>query len=475
MTWFPSRRAVVAAMVSTLLWPRTCPAQPRGMFDVRDFGASPSAGAAANTRAFREASAALSRAGGGTLLVPPGRYRVGDQQRAFRLGQGYAARGASIIRIENCTRPVAIVGTGATLIAADELRFGAFDPRTGAVHNAALPFYDLDFRADAYRMIDIRGCSGPVRIGGIELDGNADHYVLGGPWGDTDRQVEAIGIMLEANTGGVIVEDVRSHDHGLDGIMVAHASLTAASPRYPVTLRNVVCDRNGRQGLSWVGGTELTAIGCRFTRTGRGRFHSAPGAGVDIEAEESVCRNGRFIDCVFADNVGVGLLASTGDIADIHVERCRMVGTTIWSLWSYKPRMRFVDCVFVGSIVNAFPSKDPAQATQFHRCRFTDDPKLSPTGKVYHEFLADLGGGSTNVLFDDCDFVAIQPDKALPWTPSDTRYNDCRFRQAGRKLAYPRGVFTGTCTIRTGGSVDLYDSRIRGTVTVNGKVLARTA
>ena len=475
MTWFPSRRAVVAAMVSTLLWPRMCTAAPRGTFDVRDFGASPSADAATNTRAFREASAALSRAGGGTLLVPPGRSRVGDQQRAVRRGQGYAARGASIIRIENCTRPVAIVGTGATLVAIDGLRFGAFDPRTGAVHNAAMPFYDLDFRADAYRMIDIKGCSGPVRISGIELDGNADRYVLGGQWGDTGRQVEAIGIMLDANTGGVVVENVRTHDHGLDGIMVAHARLTAASPRYPVTLRNVVCDRNGRQGLSWVGGTELTAIGCRFTRTGRGRVRSDPAAGVDVEAEESVCRNGRFVDCTFSDNLGVGFLASTGDVADISIERCRLIGTTVWSSWSHKPRIRFSDCVFVGAIVNAFPSADPAQATQFRRCRFTDDPKLSPTGKVYNELLADLGGGARNVLFDDCDFIATAPQRALPWTPSDTRYNNCRFRQAGKATAFPRGVYTGTCTFRTAGRLDLYDTRILGSVTVNGVLLKRTA
>jgi hypothetical protein len=467
-------------LLSLLAWPRagfagTAAGAGGRTFNVRDFGAAPMAGAAANTRAFRRASAALSQAGGGTLLIPPGRYIVGEQRVARGRGQGFAAQGQPIIRIDACTRAVAILGAGATLAAADGLRFGAFDPVTGAPHVAPLPFYDVDFRADAYRMIDVRGCRGPVTIRGIALDGNADRYVLGGPWGDIDRQVEAIGIMLEANTGGVLVEDVHAHDHGLDGMMVAHAGLTAQSPRYPVTLRNVTCDGNARQGLSWVGGTQLTAIGCRFTRTGRGRFNSAPAAGVDIEAEESVCRNGRFVDCTFADNVGVGLLASTGDVADIRAERCRMVGTTIWSLWSYKPRMRFDDCVFVGSIVNAFPSKDPAQATQFRQCRFTDDPKLSPTGKVYHEFLADLGGGSTNVLFDDCDFVAIQPDKALPWTPSDTRYNNCRFRQAGRKVAYPRGVFTGTCTIRTGGSVDLYDSKIRGNVSVNGKVLPRSA
>jgi hypothetical protein len=472
MDRFPSRRDIGVGIAVMLLRPQLGSADTQSsVFDVRSFGASPAASAARNSDAFRRASAALSRAGGGTLLIPPGRYRVGEQRLATRRGQGYAAQSQPIILINRCTRPVVIAGNGATLVAADGLRFGSFDPVSGAAHEAPQPFYDADFRADAYRMIDVQECRSTVTIRGIELDGNADHYTLGGGWGDTGRQVEAIGIMLVANTGGVVVENVRSHDHGLDGMMVAHAGLTATSPRYPVTLCNVICDRNGRQGLSWVGGTQLTAIGCRFTRTGRGRFASAPAAGVDIEAESSVCRNGRFVDCTFSDNTGVGFLASTGDVADIHVERCRMIGTTSWSSWSYKPRVRFDDCLFVGSIVNAFPSADPAQATQFHHCRFTDDPKLSPTGKAYHQFLADLGGGSTNVLFDNCDFVAVSPDRALPWTPSDTHYNNCRFRQAGKKVAYTRGVFTGTCLFQTGGDVDFYGSKVHGMLSVNGKVM----
>jgi hypothetical protein len=454
MVWYTSRRGFGAGALSLLLWPKMAAAAPR-TFNVKDFGASPSASAAANTKAFHQASAALNEAGGGTLLIPP--------------------RGETIILIQDCILPVTISGAGATLIAADGLRFGAFDPATGAAHTPRQPFYDANFRANAYRMIDVRNCRASVTIRGMELDGNADKYVLGGPWGDTGRQVEAIGVMLTGNTGGVLIENVNAHDHGLDGVMVAHAHLTAKSPRYPVTLRNVTCDRNGRQGLSWVGGTQLTAIGCRFTRTGRGRFQSAPGAGVDIEAEDSVCRNGSFVDCVFSDNVGVGFLASTGDVADIHVQRCWMIGTTSWSAWPCKPRIRFDECLFVGSLVNAFPSSDPTQATQFHHCRFTDNPKLSPTGKAYHQFLADLGGGSTNVLFDDCDFIAVSPAKALPWTPADTHYNNCRFRQTGKKLAYPRGVFTGTCTIQTNGGADLYGSKFRGKLTINGKPYPRTS
>lgn len=440
--------------------------------DVRWFGASPSQSAAVNTAAFFQASAAISRAGGGTLRIPPGTYRVGVQRP--RVGSARAGPHAAdhIILIEGCRAPVAIVGTGAVLKSADGMRFGAFNPVTGASHRSRTPFTDTSYRVDAPVMIHVRNCSGSVRIEGLELDGNSRAYVLGGEWGDTGRQVSGDGLICEGTLGGVLIKDLHSHDHGRDGIMLIHGGLAPGSPIYPVSLTNVWCDRNGRQGLSWVGGTQLTAARCRFTRTGRGPLSSAPAAGLDIEAEGSVCRNGRFVDCEFSDNAGVGMLADSGDSADMIFERCRFVGTTSWSAWPRKPGMRFRDCLFVGSIVQTFGDPDARRATQFIGCRFHADPALSPTGKIYGIYLADLGAGATNVLMKDCNFRAIAPSVALPWSPSDIRYENCTFHQAGPGVSYPKGVFTGTCTITSAGKVELWGSRFVGRVTLNGKALS---
>lgn len=437
------------------------------VFDVSRFGASPGASPAANTAAFAAASAALNRAGGGTLLVPPGVYRIGAQRRG-RVGP---LAPADIIRIEGCADPVAILGRGATLRAADGLRYGAFDPRNGAARRGGMPFTDPAFRVDAPTMIVVRGCTGFVAIDGFDLDGNAGAYALGGEWGDTGRQVGGDGIVCDANRGGIAISNVRSRDHGRDGIMLVHGGLTERSPRYPITLADVTCDRNGRQGLSWVGGTQLTATRCRFTRTGRGRLSSAPGAGLDIEAEGSVCRNGRFVECEFVDNAGVGMVADSGDSADMLFERCRFVGTTVWSAWPRKPGFVFRDCLFVGSIVNVHGDADPRRATQFIGCRFHGDPALSPTGQVYGTYLGDLGAGATNVLMKDCDFRAVAPGIGLLYSPGDMRIEDCRFRQAGRNPSYPRGVFTGVNRIDSAGPVGLDGSRFLGRVVLNGKAL----
>ena len=441
-----------------------------GGLDVRWFGAATNASAAINTAAFSAASAAISRASGGTLLVPAGTYRVGIQRRdRGREGRFIAAE---VIRIEGCRAPVAILGRGAILKAANGLRFGAFDPRTAAPHPSRLPFVDGDFRADAPVMVHVEGCSGPVRIEGLTLDGNAGAYALGGEWGDTGRQVGGDGILCVSNTGGVSITDVRCRDHGRDGIMLVHYGLQPGSPRYPVTLTDVTCDRNGRQGLSWVGGTALTAIRCRFTRTGRGKFASAPGAGVDIEAESSVCRNGRFVQCEFVDNIGVAMVADSGDSADVRFDRCTFIGTTNWSAWPSKPRFVFRDCLFVGSIVRVWGSPDPVQATQFIGCRFHGDPALSPTRQVYGGFLGDLGAGATNVLMQNCDFRAVAPGIALLWTPADMRFDNCRFTQAGPGQSYPRGIFTGNNRIDSAGPVGPYGSQIRGRLVLNGQAVS---
>lgn len=442
----------------------------RGL-DAGWFGASPQASAEVNTAAFVDASQAINRAGGGTLRIPPGTYRVGVQRRGGRFGPNATMPGETLIKIENCRNPVAILGPGAVLKAADGVRFGSFDPRTGAPHQPKVPFYDPAFAASAGVMIHVRHCAGPVRIEGLVLDGNRRKYQLGGQWGDTGRQLGGDGIVSERNTGGVLIADVRCYDHGRDGIMIGHGDLGPRSPRFPVTLTNVHCDLNGRQGVSWVGGTQLTATRCRFTRTGRGQFISAPGAGFDIEAEGSVCRNGHFIECEFSDNVGVGMLADSGDSADMLFERCKFIGTTMWSAWPRKPGFVFRDCLFVGSIVQCHADADPRRATQFYNCRFIGDPALSPTGAVYGAYLADLGAGATNVLMSGCEFRAVSPHIVLPWTPADVRFHNCTFSQRSGGVSYPRGVFTGTNTITSPGNVELWGSKFLGKLTLNGRLI----
>jgi hypothetical protein len=196
---------------------------------------------------------------------------------------------------------------------------------------------------------------------------------------------------------------------------------------------------------------------------------SAPAAGVDIEAEGSKTnRDLSFTDCEFSNNGGCGLVADSGDSADATFTRCSFIGSTNWAAWPFKPGLVFKFCTFVGSIVHPFADLDPRRATRFDDCRFLDDPRLSPNGKVYlagekNHAVIDMAD-STNVQFNRCSFL-LTHDGLLPWSWR-ALYTDCTMRQAAKVTAYPKGKYFGRSSIV--GQVDLYGTIVVGSLTLNG-------
>ncbi len=390
-------------------------AGPPGRFDVRRYGARGD-GRTNDTSAFRQASEALTAAGGGDLVIPAGTYVVGRQRTTGEAGtQRFASE--TIVRIEGCRRPVRILGGGAVLQAAPGLRFGSFDPVTGGPSSPpALPFTDYSHRADAYLGMLVLVGNEDVEVSRIELDGNSAGLVLGGPWGDSGRQCSATGIYAYGNRR-LRLDDVHTHHHGLDGITIGFVGLTASSPAAPHRLTRVRSEYNARQGLSIVGAIDLTADRCTFSHTGRGGFASTPAAGVDVEAEDSVVRRVELSRCEMIDNEGYAFIADTGDSADIRVRDSLIWGTPdAGALWPRKPGMAFEGCRIYGWVVNAFGSSDPAQATRFTRCVFEDrpHPQFGPpkTGLALLEF------DGQNVILDGCTVTANRTRSVLFGDPS---------------------------------------------------------
>lgn len=380
-----------------------------GAVSVKDFGAKGD-NSTNDTDAFAAASAYLNSQGGGTLIIPPGTYIVGKQTFANGTGKGYSYQAASIISFSGCTKPVVVEGNGAVLKMANGLRIGSFNPTTGASYTpGSLPFTNYDYKADPGTVVAFTNCKS-VSVRNLEIDGNIQNLTLGGQWGDTGRQCAAYGVYAYTNEN-FSAENVYVHHHGLDGVILGHTGLSETSAQYPQTLINVISEYNARQGLSWVGGTQLTAINCKFNHTGKSTFGSAPQAGVDIEAESSVCRNGMFINCEMQNNAGVGMVADVGDIADVAFHRCKFIGQSNYAIWPYKPRLSFVDCLIVGAYVNPFSSANkPEDATKFQRCLFTDESKYAATLYNIGALNTLLSGSSSqgNVVYDSCSFVATR-------------------------------------------------------------------
>ena len=290
-----------------------------------------------------------------------------------------------------------------------------------------------------------------VVIRNIELDGNLAKHILGGAWGDTGRQVEAYGIFAFHNTD-VHFDKVHSHHHALDGAVIGWTGLKESNPATPHKLTDCNFEYNGRQGLSWVGGRGISAYRCKFNHTQRGinngvPLASAPGAGLDIEAEGSVCRDGYFEDCEFVNNGGCGMVADSGDGGYSKFKNCTFWGTTAWSVWGNKPGLKYEDCNFHGSVVRVVGSPNPDLATRWTRCTFEDKPWAD--GKVYRQnssaFLLEISGHMENVLFDACTFTA-NTCKSIYCSGKGVRFSDCTVTH--KKASIDTGGFQ--CLIQGG-------------------------
>lgn len=438
---------------------------PLKTFTPEDFGAVGD-GLTNDTAAFARMSACVSAVGGGTVILQSTTYVVGAQVTDPTLVYAYAP--APIMNFDGCGGSLSILGNGARLRCADGLRFGTFDPLTGLPTQHPMPYYGTGELASPYvAMITVQNCTGKVRIENLELDGNVNGLLIGGPRGDTGWQISASGLQLINNSGPEWIVGLHSHHHALDGVYIDGAVGRTA----PSMLEDMVSEYNGRQGCSIVGGRNYSFRSCQFKGTGKSRISSAPGAGVDIEAESSPIRNLSFSDCEFSNNSGAGLVADSGDSQDASFDQCRFVGTTSWSAWPRKPGFRFSGCEFVGSISNAYGDQDPARAVQFDNCSFRDDPALSPTGQVFKPEtpIADLSDNA-NVLFNQCT-ISLDHEGLLPWSVYAI-YVDSTMSQAATTTSYPRGTFKGTNVIK--GNVDLYGSKVLGQLTVNGQTLAPT-
>jgi len=436
------------------------------MFTPEMFGARGD-GRTNDSAAMARLSEAVSANGGGTVVFRRATYLVGAQSASGPRERNYAFEPARLLEFTGCRRPLVIRGSGARIRCADGLRYGVFDER-GNPMRRPMPYLGPGIATPYRYMIRIADCTGPIEIADLELDGNVGGLRIGGQYGDTGWQIPATGLALVNNRGAELVRNVHTHHHGQDGLLIDGVEQPAAR-----RLADVRAEHNGRQGCSLVGGRGYAFERCRFSHTGRAGLASAPGAGVDIEAEGGKRnRDHSFTDCAFVDNVGSGLVADSGPSEGATFRGCTFVGTTNWSAWPNKPRFQFHDCRFVGALVRAYGDADPARAAQFHGCTFSDDRRLSPNGRVYpgenpDAPIADLSD-ARNVLFDRCRFLATTG--ALPWSVGAI-YADCVMEQSSNKPSYPRGRFVGRNTIN--GRVDLYSSTIVGDLFVNGRRIAR--
>lgn len=416
-----------------------------------------------DSAAFARLSDAVNARGGGTVALRKTTYRVGTTGPTFKP--------VRLMAFSGCVRPLIVRGNGAKLRCADGQRYGAFGPDGLPVPGIQKHAPPDSIMRPYGAMISVEKCRGSIDISDIELDGNLDAHVVGGKHGDTGWQIGCNGLSLRDNLGTETLSNLYIHHHAEDGIYID--GIDMPTPGVRRRLVNLRCEGNGRQGMSITGGHDYEIARSSFAQTGRGKIASAPAAGVDIEAERHKrIRNLSFTDCRFSDNRGCGMVADSGDSADVRFLNCTFIGTTNWSAWPNKPGFSFAHCLFLGSLVHPFGSDDPALAARFVDCTFSDDPAQSPTGKLLlrKNLSADIAHAQ-NVLFDRCRFL-MQHDGILPWSAGVIWLN-CEMSQRSDEVAHTRGTFRGFNRIT--GLVDITPSMIEGTLVINGRTVPKGA
>ena len=447
-----------AATAASVAWP-----QAGGELTPEMFGAKGD-GRTNDSRAFAALSAQVNRRGGGTIVLRPRTYIVGEQ---FPGGK-FAFSPSDILSFGGCRGPIVIRGNGAVLRCAPGLLFGGFDRSGKALPDSRANVRPPNQAVPYIGMIYADGCSGSIVISDIELDGNLAGLRPGGKYDPRGWSAGASGIALFGQRGPVRISNVHSHHHGTDGMLFMPPVDSSAS----TTVVDSTCDYNARQGCTISSGRNYAFQRCRFRRSGTAVFKNAPCAGFDIEAEKGPIRDVSFSDCEFSDNVGMGV-AVGGDVDAISFDRCKFIGTRHWAAWPATPGIRFTNCLFVGTINRVHGEADPARAVHFAGCTFTDDPALSPTGQVFLQngWIAVVEDGP-NVQFSDCRFRLVA-DGILPRSISSVIYQDCIMSQRSARPSAPRGTYVGTNLIS--GNARLDGSIIKGIVRLNGRLVPRTS
>lgn len=403
--------------------------------DIKWFGAKGD-GKTADHNAFIKAAAYFNKRGGnGKLVLSKGIYLVGRQIFTKNTTTSAVYQGVALLEFTGCKNLTIEAVAGSLIKYRDSLRFGAFDPATGQPFNHGNNYFvNYPYVASVGAAISLIKCSN-IQLKNIWLNGNNAAFIYGGVYGDTGIQIPHIGIYI-SNSKNILVEGVKANYFGLDGAMVGNDT-TQKSTADKIVFRNCSFEYNCRQGLSWVGGNDLTAIGCNFNHTGRSRHQSAPGAGVDVEAELGPVRNGKFISCSFINNTGCGLVADTGPGADCTFTGCTFWGTTAWSAWVTRPGFSFINSKFYGAFVHGYNAATDKEATKFYACLFEDKPYRGK--EPYGNFLVE-----TNYIkrmrFENCTMLShrkkiVWMESAPAWLPEEKyQFINCKLQYDGDNL-----------------------------------------
>jgi hypothetical protein len=412
---------------------------------------------------FNQRAKTPAGTGRAVLHIPAGVYRVG-QPSPSSLG--------NVLALTNC-RNLSIVGADSATTEiryADSLRYGAFDPTTHELYESPKAFFtEWNWGVGGGTAVMLQDCDN-VQVVNLTINGNSEHLLVGGHWGDTGIQMSFDGIFV-SNSRHVRLSKLAVHHFGRDGIQVLNRLAKGVDDlaQENILLENSRFDYNGRQGLSITGVNGLRATNCSFSHTGRvvipalGRpLYSNPGAGVDLEPEGGYVANVRFESCRFVDNAGQGIVSDRygngpPTTKNIVIHNCLVWGVTNWSAWVRQTDFLFENCRIYGAFITGCALG--TSPTRFVGCTFED--RAYHGQPAYGQHLVYSNQEARAMSFTNCRFVGTRNGllyavTAAPDTASAFRLHGSTFvlDQAEPPLGVDNllttAVFSGTTTVMSG-------------------------
>lgn len=231
--------------------------------------------------------------------------------------------------------------------------------------------------------------------------------------------------------GNVTIEGLALVESGGDGVYVGVAG-GKGGPCRDIVLRDLVCDRQYRQGISVISVRNLLIERCVLRNTGG----TPPAAGIDFEPNHPSEELDGIVmrDCTISDNRGAGLafyfgqLDSTSKPISIKIENCRSSGNSHGFSLSNGRRETFVrgrvtceNCTFEnerGYAVNLRRKPADSVLVDFANCRFVNCQTNAQNAAAAHDMSfggAVPGAGPTDgVSLRDC---TIRQPVARDWLP----------------------------------------------------------
>lgn len=259
----------------------------------------------------------------------------------------------------------------------------------------------------------------------------------------------------------IIIKNVTCSDCWGDGINLQYAG--SGRHNENVTIQNVVCSRNRRQGLSIEDGVNVSVSNSHFQMTGLIRG-TAPKYGIDIEPcyETAAIRNIEIRDCSFLDNVGGGVSCSflkptDGNIvitncSDINggmrLNECELVDTQGIMIARYScengklkfkrtvQNVSFSDCSFL-SLMNETDKEDVLSNITFRNLSLRTAEQRTWNFYCLSLICKEL----SNILFEDCRFEVLEGSSLSAVLPtggdwSGVVLNDCTIIENREKPVY---------------------------------------